>query len=377
MLGGQEVRFISKPGLPDWNQINPAAMLLADKIKLPSTARTLLLGCGHGALGVSLARKIYDSELWLIDINYIALRMANLTLQANLVANAYIFSETDLSSSHKEAFDVVVMRIPKGRKLARRWLVKAHYTLRAGGYLYLAGANQHGIQSVIKDAAALFGNSTNLGYKKGNRIAQLEKIPSKSNDPAWSCEPGIAPNTWYKFPLELPGRSLFLHSLPGIFSYHKLDEGTRLLLANLEVPDQAMVLDLGCGYGIIGLMAAMSGANQVDLVDVNLLAVAAAHKNLEYHQINNARIFPSDGTSAVADQRYHLIATNPPFHTGKDVNYIVANAFIAQARQVLIPGGRFLLVSNKFIRYDKLMEKTFDTVERIAETNKYHLLAAS
>ena len=137
------------------------------------------------------------------------------------------------------------------------------------------------------------------------------------------------------------------------------------------------MLDLGCGYGVIGLIAARSGAAQVDLVDSNLLAVAAAAKNLSLHCIANARAIPSDVLSAVMEEQYHLIVTNPPFHAGKPVDYQIANAFIQQSWQALEKRGRFLLVANRFIRYDRLMEQTFTEVRCIAQTGRYHVLLGS
>ena len=74
------------------------------------------------------------------------------------------------------------------------------------------------------------------------------------------------------------------------------------------------------------------------------------------------------------NRRYDLIASNPPFHTGKSVDFEVTHAFVEHARSVLEPGGQLLLVANKFIRYDHLMQATFDTAECLIETNKYHVL---
>ena len=66
-----------------------------------------------------------------------------------------------------EAYQTIVINLPKGRKLARRWLVEAWSALQPGGELYLAGANPEGIQSVIQDAGSLFGNATVLALPEG------------------------------------------------------------------------------------------------------------------------------------------------------------------------------------------------------------------
>jgi 16S rRNA (guanine1207-N2)-methyltransferase len=194
--------------------------------------------------------------------------------------------------------------------------------------------------------------------------------------PSWTGEPGIAPGTWYEFEAEAAGLTWRLRSLPGVFSFDKIDEGSRLLLECLPVQTGGRVLDLGCGYGILGLTAARLGANWVDLVDGDLLAAACARENLNRHGITNASALASDVTAAVRDQQYSLVITNPPFHSGKEVDYEVARAFIAQARQVLNPDGKLLVVANRFIRYERLVRELFKSAERVAETSKYQVLSA-
>ncbi len=219
------------------------------------------------------------------------------------------------------------------------------------------------------------GGAAVLRYKKGNRVAGAVKVMPAAAPPEWAGEVGIAPGTWREFEASVRGYTFRLRSLPGVFAYDDdLDEGTRLLLDRLDVAPGEDVLDAGCGYGIIGLVAARLGARHVDMVDVNLMAIASARENIAANDVANAEAFLSDAFSAVESKRYDLIASNPPFHAGKSVDYTAAHAFIEHARFILRPGGRLLLVANKFIRYDQLMRATFNTVECLVETNKYHVL---
>ena len=75
-LGGQTLKIISKPGIPDWDSVSPAQQLLADAVKPAADARMLLLGCGPGALGAALARQAGAGVATLVDSNWIALTMA-------------------------------------------------------------------------------------------------------------------------------------------------------------------------------------------------------------------------------------------------------------------------------------------------------------
>jgi 16S rRNA (guanine1207-N2)-methyltransferase len=375
-FAGQTVRYFTKPGIPDWEIITPASHLLSQFSEIAPGARVLLLGCRQGALAVVLAQRASPGEVWLADPSIVALQLSEKTLQANSITNVHFQAQHNLEQATPEPFDTVLLEIPKGRQLTRRWLVEGFNGLRFGGYLYLAGANEQGIRSAIQDAEALFGRASILGYKKGNRVARLIKEPSTEQLPGWVSDPGIYPGTWVDVDVEVAGRSMHLRSLPGVFSSNRLDEGTRLLLSRFEVPAGAHVLDLGCGYGLIGLLAAQLGAAHVDMVDANLLAIASAQANLELFAIHNAQAFPSDVLEAVLDRRYTLIVTNPPFHVGHTVDYQVTQAFIHQAWQVLEPGGQLLLVANKFIRYELMIATIFSHVERVAETGRYQLLSA-
>jgi 16S rRNA (guanine1207-N2)-methyltransferase len=372
-LGGQEVRYFSKPGIPNWDSIAPSTALLAEGAELKPAWQVLLMGWNQGALGTILGLQLRSGSVFLRDNHYAGTEMARRTLHANGIENAQHIEEIDLPSDLAGACDAVLVELPKGRKLAQRWLVEAHTALKPGGCAYLAGANQEGIRPVIRDGEALFGSASVMGYKKGSRVAKFVKPTRERDLPAWAGEAGIAEGTWVEFQAE--GQSF--RSLPGVFSFDRLDEGSALLLTCFEIPPGGRVLDLGCGWGILGLSAARSGAAQVDLVDVNLMAVAAAKENLALHGIQHARALPSDVASAVSGERYDLVVSNPPFHSGKKTDYLVPQAFISQARQVLGMGGRFLLVANRFLPYERLLREVFQTVERLREDGKYQVLAAS
>ncbi len=373
-LDGQEIRYFTRPGLPNWDSVSPSMTLLSEHVDLSHEKRVLQMGIGHGAAAVSLANKLATGKLWLMDNHWIALESAALTLDANQVRNASLHDGISLLPEETGTFEVVAIDLPKGRKLAQRWIIEAFHLLLPGGVLYLAGAKDWGIRTAIDDAEEIFGKSNLLAYKKGNRIASFRKTRDHLPGQGWWNAPGIAPGTWHEFQAETPQGMLPMRSLPGIFSFDRLDEGTGLLFPFLKVGDQDRMLDLGCGYGILGLAAILSGACQVDLVDENLLAVAATKENLRLHQVFQQQVHPSDVLSAVKERRYSLIATNPPFHSGKTVDYRTTQAFIEQSWQALDRGGRFLLVANRFIRYERPMEKIFRRVEILVQTSRFKVL---
>jgi 16S rRNA (guanine1207-N2)-methyltransferase len=376
-LADQTVQVIAKPGMADWDRVSPAHQLLAEVARPAADARVLLLGCGHGALGVVLARRAREGAVVLLDTNWIALAMAERTRQANAVANANVCTAISVLPEQAASFDLAAIAAPADRRLTRRWLVEAYAALKDGGELLIAGANDHGIRSAIADATTLFGSAHVLAYKHGNRVAQARKAHDKAPEADWAHTAGIAPGTWHEFLAQARDHSFHLRSLPGVFAYDRIDEGTTLLLEVLAVPAGGRMLDVGCGHGMIGLVAARLGAGEVDMVDANILAVAAAGENIARNCIANARAVPSDGVPESAERHYDVVATNPPFHIGKAVDYDTARTFIERARMALKPGGRLILVANQFIRYEPLLRSVFGQVECLAATRSYRVWGAT
>jgi 16S rRNA (guanine1207-N2)-methyltransferase len=355
-LGSQALKLVTKPGLPYWDAVRPADALLEAAVQVNAHSRLLVLGCGAGLLGAALAPRASQGHLLLADTSYIALEMARRTLAANGIVNAIV--------------------APPDRKLARRWLVEAWYVLEAGGTLWLAGANDQGVRSVIADAAALFGAAPVIAYQQGHRLAQAQRGAGTTSLPAWASTPGIAPGTWREFTIEARGQQLQVCGLAGVFAHDRLDDGTRLLLEAMPAPHGARVLDLGCGTGIIGALAARLGAAQTELVDANLLAVASASATLARNTMGNARAYAADGMPAAPAHSYDIVLSNPPFHIGKAIDYEVAQAFIAQTRQALQPKGQFILVANQFLRYDQLLATLFNKVTCLAQTSSFRVWRA-
>lgn len=375
-LAGREVRVVTKPGFPGWDRVSGAQELLAEHADVSSAGSAYCFGCGHGALAAALWLRQPHLRLTLADPSIVALAMARRTLAANGVRGATVREELAPPPALAGAVDVVTVEAPGSRPLARRWLLEAHALLRPGGRLYIAGANDQGIQPLIGDAAALFGSAQQLGYGGRARVALAVK-GEPCEPPAWAGEPGIAPGTWHELAVEVGGERLPLLSLPGVFSYNRLDDGTRLLLEAMPDVRGMRVLDAGCGYGVIGVVAARRGAAAVDMVDASLPAVAAARANVRLHRLEQASALASDALQAVIERRYDLVLTNPPFHAGKAVDYDVAHVFIEQARRVLGADGRLVLVANRFIRYERVIERFFARVRVLAQTRSFQVLEAS
>jgi 16S rRNA (guanine1207-N2)-methyltransferase len=229
-------------------------------------------------------------------------------------------------------------------------LQAAAFALKPLGRLYVAGPKDRGILTIAKRMKDVFGNVETLTISKGQRVLCSRKRADFSFDPA------------------------SIVSL-GVFAESKLDEGTRLLLDGMEVQATDQALDLGCGAGFIGLhIARLASSGEVTMVDASLAAVSAARQAVLQHGLTNVRILPSNGALAVLDQRFSLVATNPPFHQGGIQTLQIAERFIREAAQVLAPKGRFYLVANRFLKYEPTLNACFGRVEEVGGDSRYKVL---
>lgn len=379
--GRAEIKIVSKPGLPDWDRILPAEMLLMESAKAHTQGTTLLLGCHHGVLAAHYARLLKSpARLIAADTNHLALTCTRRSLERNGLPEVELKSLYEMTDTQ---VDCAILVPPRGRVQGRAWLAAAASMLRPEGQLFIAGANDEGIQSLIKDAASLMGSCKVLTYRKGSRVA-FSRRPAELNSPEWLNEPGTQPGTFYQHQITLPdGHPLEINSLPGVFSYEHLDTGSALLLNHLpalidQLPQMADILDVGCGYGILGLAAAhLAPYASISMVDIDLAAIVCARLNSRANNLTNTGVFPSDLLDGCENQRYHLILSNPPFHAGKQVRFDATHALIAQAQKQLHPGGSLAMVANRFIRYERKLQEFFTHVEILAETPHFHLLRAS
>lgn len=270
--------------------------------------------------------------------------------------------------------DVALLEVPKGREAARAWLWTAAQSVRPGGWLYLAGANAAGAKSAINDAEALLGAAPVLGHKGGHRVALATRPESLSLPPAWGDTRPWEPRT---VRLMHAGREYPVVTMPGLFSWNELDEGTALLLDCLTgetVGAGLDVLDVGCGYGIVGMVAAQAGA-QVTLIDDDLRAVRCAREGVRLNGLDaRCTVMPGDVAEGLGDRRFDLVLSNPPFHRGIDVTTGTAHQIVRASHDVLKPGGRLLVVANRFLPYDRTITEVFGAARIVAETTRFYVI---
>jgi len=145
------------------------------------------------------------------------------------------------------------------------------------------------------------------------------------------------------FSATLRGQHLTFHSTWGLFSPKAIDEGTGLLLDQLDIAPNATVLDLGCGYGPLGLaMAKLAPQGHIHLVDKDFVAVEFTRKNAQVNHLTNTSTYLSNGFDQVpAGVMFDAVISNVPAKIGGELLSI----FLHDAHGRLKPGGKLYIVT--------------------------------
>lgn len=174
---------------------------------------------------------------------------------------------------------------------------------------------------------------------------------------------------WRKISLRLLGLDLRVESLPGNFSPQGLDRGTRAMLEEAQIPAGGRVLDLGCGYGVVGVVASQLGAGEVVYIDDDLTALVATRRNLENLDLDGELVHSHH--PFVLMGKFACILINPPYHS----DYSVAKSFLNFAVHRLEEGGWLYLVVKKPDWYVRKL-RTLLGGGRVLEQDGYTVIAA-
>ncbi len=174
---------------------------------------------------------------------------------------------------------------------------------------------------------------------------------------------------------EYRGIRLHFETDAGVFSRGEVDTGTRLLLEALPEKLEGDVLDLGCGWGIIGIcVRRLWPETRVWMADVNLRALELSRRNAEINKVQ-VTCLESEGMAALMDRTFDAVITNPPIRAGKQVIY----QMFADVAQCLKPGGTLYLVIRKQQGAEsclKYLKTIFQQVEKLDRSAGFWVLSA-
>ena len=172
--------------------------------------------------------------------------------------------------------------------------------------------------------------------------------------------------------IKIRGKSFSFLTDHGVFSKQGLDFGSRLLIEVVLDQEESKMLDVGCGYGPLGIIyKSFFPKSNVSMIDINERAIKLSQKNATKNKAS-VNVFFSDGFSEVNDE-FNLIISNPPIRAGKEVVYSIFDG----AKNHLMAGGLFYFVMNKKHGAPSAIKKCediFSSVEVVTKKSGYYII---
>ena len=172
--------------------------------------------------------------------------------------------------------------------------------------------------------------------------------------------------------VEIKGVTLRLETGSELFSPRAVDRGTLAMLSRVEIGPGDKVLDLGCGYGVVGILAAKLGRpEQVWMLDNDPLAIRIATSNAAANDVAGVHVVQSDGLRALDEAGFTLILCNPPYQT----DFATPKHFIEKGFNRLTVGGRLVMVTKRELWYRRKLAAIFGGV-RVEHIDGYVVFEA-
>ncbi|MCC6242712.1 MAG: class I SAM-dependent methyltransferase [Gemmatimonadaceae bacterium] len=381
VVGDRAYAVATKPGLAGHASGDPATVMLAAALGDVRDAVVVSMPSGNGVVAAAAvaagAREVHCADRSSIAREATArtLAMQSSEMSDTMVHIHATHGITALPGSGRA--DVVALRVVPEKLPMLQLLHDALRLLRPGGRCLVAGANAEGAKSAATLLQRLAGHAKLLEQHSSHRLVVAVRPETLPPCPADLITPYTDPDHFHETVVSLAGHPFTLSSRPGVFSWEHLDEATATLASLLDVRAGERVLDLGCGAGALGALAArQSGTGDVALVDVDIEAVRSADRTLRAAGLMNARALSSDIALAVDGAGFDVVVANPPFHVGRHTDLEVPRQFMREAFDALVSGGRLWLVANRTLPYESMLTALFGSYAVAHDGVRFKVLRA-
>ena len=348
---------------------------LADRSEAPTGPVTLVgLNDGWGALATALVAAGHRPSM--VSDSFVA----QLATRANLAKNRLDPADVDLLGSFDpvpDRIDVLLVKVPKSLALLDDQLRRLRPHLHDGTVVIGAAMAKHVHTSTIEVFASRIGPTTTSLARRKARLLFAEV------DPATGTTESSTPEPLATYVVD-PGRHV-VTSHAGVFSADRLDIGTRFLLEHLPSHRNGTeVVDLGCGNGVVGTMAALADPDvDVTFVDDSYRAVASAEITYRANLGPDRPAWFTVGDvlgqlasgPPIGESSVDRVLNNPPFHVDQAVGDAVAWQMFSESRAALRRGGELWVVGNRHLAYHAKLKRLFGNCEVVASNAKFVVLS--
>jgi len=357
-------RVPDNPNLQAWDAADLYLLKqVNENCELSPQSKILVVNDGFGALSLALC----DHQVTMTGDSYLAFE----AMKNNLLLQGYDEDRVTFANSLNlpdQIFDLILIKVPKSLALLEHQLYQLRSHQQANTQIIAGGMTRNIHKSTLKLFESIIGpTTTSLAWKKSRLILV-------------NCDPqlnqGHIPHT-DEFILEI-NRELTIQSHANVFSRDKLDAGSRLMIENMPAEERYLqVADLGCGNGILGLVAAeLNPQANLIFVDESYMAVASARENFAraFDKSRTAQFKVTNCLQGIDTESVDLILNNPPFHQQYSVGDAIAWQMFVESRETLKTDGELWVVGNRHLAYHAKLKKIFGNCEQVASNGKFVLL---
>ena len=344
---------------------------LADNELPKNTGRLLIINDNFGALSCSLSQ--YNPCSW--SDSSVSLAAAKYNYAANDLGNSPANPLKTLASTSDFVgnADVVLIKIPKTLALLEHQLMSLRKNITEKTIIIGAGMVKYLETSYLQLFEKIIGGtSVSLAKKKARLIFSTVDQTRR---------PGPSP---YPIKVAIDEFDLSTINYANVFSREKLDIGSRFFIEHMKsLPAASSIIDLGCGNGILGIVAKrLYPTAKITFIDESYMAIASAKASLEHYlggiitPEHRCDFVVSNSLDQANGEPVELVLCNPPFHQNNTIGDEIASKMFIQSKRILINGGRIRIVGNRHLNYHIALKRLFGNCRTIANNKKFVILEA-
>jgi 16S rRNA (guanine1207-N2)-methyltransferase len=350
-----------------WDAADEYLLRQVDDLKILSRQSSILIvNDTFGALSIALA----DSQPLMMSDSYLAQQATTNNLLVNGLETKQVAFDNGLHQK-TQVFDLVLIKIPKSLAMLEHQLYNIRSSVRRGTRIIGAGMSRTIHKSTLQLFEDILGPTTTSLARKKSRLIYVTRDESMNE--------GQSPYPDYI--IVEADREYTISSHANVFSRDRLDNGSRLLIENMPTSEQyRQIVDLGCGNGLLGIIAAsLNPESEVLFSDESYMAVESARQNFinAFGKGRQANFEVTNCLQGVDAQSKDLVLNNPPFHQQNATGDSIAWQMFVDARRVLKPGGELWVVGNRHLGYHAKLKKLFGNCVTTASNSKFVILTAT